>query len=201
MQSNDTPVQPGASANIAFLFNSCTNTQQTIQFFDKKAGVIVAVNGILASLISQSLVKVLDDLSFKNSFLSKYMLSAAVGGLALLFLYHIVQVFYQSFMVLRPRTKSATDDKGSAIGLFWAGDLLEYLQQRPIDQYADKIALMNQHDIIVELCYETAVLAHIITTKLEYLRHATSHFQWVIILWAILLFGISVLEILLPGLL
>lgn len=201
MLSNDSSFQESVSANVEFLFQAHSNTQRAIQFFDTKAGAYVAANGVLASLLVSSIVHAMSELSRKSSVVPRCILLVLLSGIALVFLYQVAQVFYQAFLVLFPRYGLDLVEKGDAVGLFWAGNIVEYLQNHSLEQYADAVCKMSQRDLVVELSYEVAKLSQITSIKLEQLKKATQHCKWAILSWGVLLVVIGFIEVLLPHLL
>lgn len=185
-------------SNVDFLFNTYTHTQQTIQFIDTKAGAFIAVNGVFASLIANGLTKVLSELLVKDSIVSRYLIFPAITIMALLFLVMVLQVFYQSFLVLLPREGTKLIDKGNAVGLFWASNLVEFLHEHDLNEYAETVSKMDQDAVIREMSYEAAKLAKISSIKIKHLQKTTSHSMWAMILWAVLLISTGIVEILLP---
>lgn len=190
--------QPDLSKNIEFLFNSYSNTRQMIQFFDTKAGAYVTVAGILASLITNNIVKVLTELPNKHLDYWQYILISFVSILAVCFFYNFTIIIYQAFLVLYPRSGQMLVKEEKALGLFWAGEIMQYLQKNTTAKYTELILKMEQQDIVVELSYEARKLSKITSIKLEHLGKATSHSKWMILFWVFLLIITSVLEILLP---
>ncbi|MBN1815484.1 MAG: hypothetical protein JXA14_26865 [Anaerolineae bacterium] len=186
------------SPNVEFLLQSYSNTQDVIQFFDTKVGAYVAVIGLLASLLVAGLIDALIALSAKGATQLKYALMVALGCLALAFLYQLVQMFYQAFQVLSPREGPALMEKEIAVGLFSAGNILEYLEDHTAEEYADAVHNMDERALIAELSYEAIKLSQIAGIKLEHLQKATFHSKWAIMLWAVLLVVVTVIEVILP---
>ena len=200
MESEDSCSHEGVSLKVEFLYQSYSNTQEVIQFFDTKAGAYVAVNGILATLLMNRAVHTLTELSSKTNPVPKYIFLVLLGGIAVGFLYQLARVLYQAFLVLLPRHGPDLVEKGNTVGLFWAGDIIEYLQNHTLDQYTTAIHEMSGDDLVAELTYESVKLSHITCIKLEHLEKATKHFKWTILSWVVLLFIASLLETLLPHL-
>lgn len=198
VRERDIRFRDEVSPNVEFLLQSYSNTQEIIQFLDTKVGAYVAVIGLLASLLVTGLIDTLIALSGKGSTLLKYGLMAALGCLALAFLYHLVQVFLQAFQVLAPRVGATLIEKEGAIGLFSVGNILEYLEDHTVDQYAEAVHNMDEMELIAELAYEAVKLAQIAGIKLEHLQKATYHTKWAILLWAVQLVVVVVLQVLLP---
>jgi hypothetical protein len=186
------------SPNVEFLLQSYSNTQDVIQFFDTKVGAYVAVIGLLASLLVTGLINALIALSAKSATSLKYALMVVLGCLALAFLYQLVQMFYQAFQVLSPREGPALMEKEIGLGLFSAGNILEYLEDHTAEEYADAVHNMDERELIAELSYEAIKLAQIAGIKLEHLQKATFHSKWAIMLWAVLLVVVTVIEVILP---
>jgi hypothetical protein len=200
MDVKESCFRESVSANIEFLLQAYCNTQQVIQFFDTKAGAYVAVNGVLASLLVSSAVRVMIGLSQAAPGILKNVLLSLVGAVSLVFLYQLAQVFYRAFLVLYPRRGPELVEKGAATGLFWAMDVVAYLQDHSLEEYADSIGKMTEEDLIVELSYEAAKLSRITSSKLEHLEDATDHCKWAVLLWAALLLIVGVVEVILPTL-
>ncbi|MBN1978581.1 MAG: hypothetical protein JW918_14380 [Anaerolineae bacterium] len=186
------------SPNVEFLLQSYSNTQDVIQFFDTKVGAYVAVIGVLTSLLVTGLINVLVALSTTGATYLEYGLLAVLGCLALVFLYRLVQMFYQAFQVLSPRAGPALMEKEIGAGLFSAGNILEYLEEHTASEYADAIHNMGERELIAELSYEAIKLAQIAGIKLEHLQKTTHHAKWAILLWAVLLVVVVVLQVVLP---
>lgn len=186
------------SPNVEFLLQSYSNTQDVIQFLDTKVGAYVAVIGVLTSLLVGGMIDAFVTLSAKGATLLKYSLMVILGCLALVFLYQLVQMFYRAFQVLSPREGPALAEKEIAVGLFSAGNVLEYLEDHTAREYADAIHNMDEQELIAELSYEAIKLSQIAGIKLEHLRKATHHAKWAILMWAVLLVVAVVLQVVLP---
>jgi hypothetical protein len=186
------------SPNVEFLLQSYSNTQDVIQFFDTKVGAYVAVIGVLTSLLVTGLINALFALSATGITYLEYGLLVILGCLALAFLYQLVQMFYQAFQVLSPREGPALMEKEIGVGLFSAGNIIEYLEDHTAEEYADAVHNMDERDLIAELSYEAIKLAQIAGIKLEHLQKTTYHAKWAILLWAVLLVAVVVLQVVLP---
>lgn len=197
-RERDVRFRDEVSPNIEFLLQSYSNTQDVIQFLDTKVGAYVAVTGLLASLLVAGLVDALIALSAEDAIPLKYALVVALGCLALAFLYQLVQMFYQAFQVLAPREGPALMEKEIGVGLFSAGNILEYLEDYTAEEYADAVHNMDERELIAELSYEAIKLAQIAGIKLEHLQKTTDHAKWAILLWAVLLVVVVVLQVILP---
>jgi hypothetical protein len=197
-RERDVRFRDEVSPNVEFLLQSYSNTQEIIQFFDTKVGAYVAVIGVLASLLVTGLIETLIALSGKGIAALKYGAMAVLAGLALAFLYQLVQMFFQAFQVLAPREGPALMEKEIGIGLFSAGNILEYLEDHTPEEYADAVNDLDERALIAELSYEAIKLAQIAGVKLEHLQKATYHTKWAILLWAVLLVVVVVLRVVLP---
>jgi hypothetical protein len=197
-RERDVRFRDEVSPNVEFLLQSYSNTQEIIQFFDTKVGAYVAVIGLLASLLVAGLIDVLVELSNKGGTPLKYGLIIALGCLALAFLYQLVQMFFQAFQVLAPREGPALMEKEIGVGLFSAGNILEYLEDHTAEEYADAVHNLDERELIAELSYEAIKLAQIAGIKLDHLQKATRHTKWAILLWALLLVVVVVLQVVLP---
>jgi hypothetical protein len=153
------------SPNVEFLLQSYSNTQDVIQFFDTKVGAYVAVIGVLTSLLVTGLINALVSLSATGVTYLEYGLLVILGCLALVFLYQLVQMFYQAFQVLSPREGPALMEKEIGAGLFSAGNILEYLEDHTAEEYADAVHNMDERELIAELSYEAIKLAQIISKR------------------------------------
>ncbi|MDD2922767.1 MAG: hypothetical protein PHQ36_10835 [Anaerolineales bacterium] len=180
------------------MLQSYNNTQQTIQFFDTKAGAYLAGNGVAASLLVNNIIPYLSELIkvdrslltanlsiFRN--ISLFLLTL----LALLFLYETGLVFLQSFFVLSPKSGLKLVKKGSAKGLFWIEDIRNFVEKTSVHKYATTMSALSTTEIVEELAYETAKISFIATAKLSHLGSATKHFKRTIILWALALLFIG----------
>jgi hypothetical protein len=190
--------QGESTPNIEFLYQSYSNTMQVIQFFDTKAGAYIVIIGILASLLVSSIVRSFGEISKQIIGISEYILLVLIGLGLLAFLYQMIQVFYQAFKVLLPRSGLDLVKKGKAGGLFWAGNITEHLRDYSLDNYMDTIRRMSVDDIVNEVAYECAKVSEITRIKLKHLEKATESCKISIFLWAILLIVVNVVEVLLP---
>jgi hypothetical protein len=89
-------------------------------------------------------------------------------------------------------------EKEIGVGLFSAGNILEYLEDHTAEEYADAVHNMDERALIAELSYEAIKLSQIAGIKLEHLQKATFHSKWAIMLWAVLLVVVTVIEVILP---
>jgi len=186
------------SPNEQFLLESYSNTQQVIQFFDTKAGAYLAVSGALASLLVGNVLHVVSGLLSAPEGFAKYALLVLVSGIASAFLFEFVQVIYRAFLVVYPRHGPQLVRRSNAAGLFWAGDIVEYLREHTLEQYAEAVCAMKACDIIAELAYEVAKLSQITCIKLKYLEKATRSSRRAIVLWAVSLVVTAVAGLSLP---
>ncbi len=179
---------------VNFLLQSYTNTQQAIQFFDTKAGAYLAGNGVAVSLLLNNILPFLSDLiKTDRSLLPRNLAvitdlsSLAFILLALWCLYETSQVFFQSFLVLSPKSGYKFIKKGSAKGLFWITDIKAFVEKTSVHNYAATLSSLSTEEIVAELASETVKLSFIASEKISRLANATKHFQMTIILWAVTL--------------
>lgn len=185
---------------VNFLLQSYNNTQQSIQFFDTKAGAYLAGNGVAVSLLMNNILPYISDLIKVDKTLLPSRLSWSTD-LALLFsilialwsLYETGQVFLQSFWVISPKKGFELVKKGEAKGLFWVSDIKTFVERTSIKEYATTMSSLTTEEIVEELAHETVKLSYIASAKLHHLGRATRHFQKTIILWvfALLFVGLS----------
>jgi hypothetical protein len=198
VKERDIRFRDEVSPNVEFLLQSYSNTQDVIQFFDTKVGAYVAVIGVLTSLLVTGLINALSALSATGATYLEYGLLLVLGCLTLVFLYQLVQMFYQAFQVLAPREGPALMEKEIGAGFFSAGNILEYLEDHTAEEYADAVHNMDERELIAELSYEAIKLAQIAGIKLDHLQKTTYHAKWAILLWAVLLVTVVVLQVVLP---
>lgn len=172
-----------------------SQSQQVIQFFDAKAGAYVTVNGVILSFLTSNVVDVMNKL-YTKTFPLKFFLIVMFSLVSAAFLYRLVRVFYQSFLVLLPRRGYRQSIQAQQPpGLLWAEDVNAYIQAHSLEAYAMMLSHIDEEQLELEISYAIANLSLIICYKLKHLENATSHFKWAILLWAVLFCLTGILEV------
>lgn len=182
-----------------FLLQSYNNTQQSIQFFDTKAGAYLAGNGVAISLLINNIFPYISDLIKIDRSLSSQKLLWVADSALLLFtiialwsLYETGQVFLQSFLVISPQKGFKLVNNYQARGLFWVSDIKTFVEKTSMKNYAIMMSSLTTKDIVEELAYETVKLSYIASEKMYHLERATKHFQKTIILWLVSVFLVGI---------